>query len=60
MTQPQHKTTFWDALAERTWLSREYVKTCAYVLLYGGSIDPWLDRIVSSAINELDASRVWG
>jgi hypothetical protein len=55
-----HTMTFWDALADRTWMSREYTKTCAYVLLYGGRIDPWLDHILSSAIDEFAATREFG
>jgi hypothetical protein len=52
--------SFWDVLAQMVGMSREYTRTCAYVLLYGGRIDPWLDHIMRSAIDELDQSGVWG
>lgn len=47
------QNSLWDDLARETNLSQEYAKTCAYVLLYGGSIDPWLDSIVCAAMDKL-------
>lgn len=45
----------WSRLAARVWMSREYARQCAYVLLYDGQIDPWLDSIVRRELDELIA-----
>lgn len=47
----------WDKLAKSCWMSREYVKKCAYILIYDGSIDPWLDYIVMSEMKSLSERR---
>lgn len=43
----------WDELARRTFMSRQYARECAYVILYRGSIDPWLDAIVRRELEEI-------
>lgn len=41
---------FWDRIAARSGLTRDYARNCSFVLPYGGRIDPWLDHILGDAI----------
>ncbi|MDB5177508.1 MAG: hypothetical protein JWN75_1176 [Candidatus Saccharibacteria bacterium] len=46
-------TDLWTELSKRTRLSRPFVKMVSYVLLYDGSIDPWLDHFVRQSLSEI-------
>lgn len=43
----------WDKMSERCFLRRGYCKYVVHRLIYGGSVDPWLDHIVRTELNKL-------
>jgi hypothetical protein len=48
MTEPD----LWDFLASFLCVRRELAKQWAYLIFYRGSIDPWVDHLVTSGIEE--------
>jgi hypothetical protein len=42
----------WDFLASFLCVRRELAKQWAYVIFYRGSIDPWVDHLVTTGIEE--------
>lgn len=37
---------FWDALAARCWVGREFVRRTYYLMGYGGEVDPWVRHVL--------------
>lgn len=42
----------WDRAAQSVYLSRATFKAFAYRIVYGGTIDPWMDYLIQKAIEE--------
>jgi hypothetical protein len=38
-------------------MSRQYTKTCAYLVMYGGSVDPWIDHFILAALEKMQLER---
>lgn len=48
----------YDDLAASCYLGRKYVKDVVMLLMYGGSVDPWLDAIVKSEMFKIVGVRL--
>lgn len=41
---------FWDEVASHVCMRRALVKRYAYIVMYGGSVDPWVDYFIREAL----------
>lgn len=47
----------YDIVAARLHVSKDFVKRTVLTLAYGGSVDPWVDRIVMDELLEVCSGR---
>ena len=43
----------WTELARRLHMSREYTKRTTMLLVYGGTVDPWLDYLLTEELGSV-------